>query len=237
MIKLFFYELRRLLLNKFFIGLLFIAGFFSYYVLSGEVILGVGYTAPFSGWSYGWFLSQILPLLMIALLFLVSFLFTKQEKQVQTIIAATPVNPAAYLLTRCLAMLTGLAVITAVIIAESLIFYKILFRFTSFGDFLMPVIVTIIPATLLTLGTGLIAGRLNLNVLYCLMLLLLFVNPMHIDIFGSNFYSSYPASLTVNDPPFILPVSFLTGRVIFAAAGIILTAAGIILYTKNGQKS
>ncbi|NLJ86477.1 MAG: hypothetical protein GX322_08550, partial [Firmicutes bacterium] len=48
MIKLFGYELRRLLFNKFFIGLLVITGLYSYQILSGDIIVGVANTAPFS---------------------------------------------------------------------------------------------------------------------------------------------------------------------------------------------
>ena len=46
--KIFFYECKRLLWNKFFLGLLLVLLFYGWQVLSGATILGVSHTAPFS---------------------------------------------------------------------------------------------------------------------------------------------------------------------------------------------
>ncbi|WP_460277904.1 hypothetical protein [Clostridium sp. CTA-5] len=64
--SLFKYELKRLLLNKFFLGILIISALYSHQVMCGDIILGVANTAPFSGWSYGVYLGKILPILLIA---------------------------------------------------------------------------------------------------------------------------------------------------------------------------
>ena len=63
--KIFKYELKRLLVNKVFAVLLVITAFYSWQVLDREIVMGVAYTAPFSQWSYGAFLGNILPLLSI----------------------------------------------------------------------------------------------------------------------------------------------------------------------------
>ena len=47
MFKIYYYELRRLLVNKFFLCLLLITAFYSYQTMSGEIILGIADTAPF----------------------------------------------------------------------------------------------------------------------------------------------------------------------------------------------
>ena len=65
MIKIFAYECRRLLWNKFFFGLLAVTFFYGWQVLNGTTILGVSRTAPFSPWSFGDYLSRMLPLLWI----------------------------------------------------------------------------------------------------------------------------------------------------------------------------
>ena len=71
--KIFHYELKRLLWNKFFFGLLVVTLFYAYQVFTGEIILGVAHTAPFSPWSFGCYLSRLLPLLWVGELFFLSF--------------------------------------------------------------------------------------------------------------------------------------------------------------------
>ena len=51
--KIFRYECRRLLLNKFFAGLALVLLAYGAMVLESATILGVSHTAPFSPWSCG----------------------------------------------------------------------------------------------------------------------------------------------------------------------------------------
>ena len=67
--KIFRYECRRLLWNKFFIGLAVVMLLYGALVLHAVTILGVSHTAPFSPWSFGDYLSRMLPLLWIGMLF------------------------------------------------------------------------------------------------------------------------------------------------------------------------
>ena len=73
MFKIYYYELRRLLVNKFFLCLLLITAFYSYQTMSGEIILGIADTAPFSGWSYGVYLAKVLPCCLSVCCFLSAF--------------------------------------------------------------------------------------------------------------------------------------------------------------------
>ena len=50
--KIFRYECRRLLWNKFFIGLAVVLLLYGALVLHAVTILGVSHTAPFSPWSF-----------------------------------------------------------------------------------------------------------------------------------------------------------------------------------------
>ena len=190
MIKLFGYELRRLLFNKFFMGLLVITGLYSYQILSGDIIVGVANTAPFSRWSYGAFLSAVLPLLLITLLFFTTFLYSRKEKQVGAITFATPIDPLHYGFLRCLAMVTGFVVISGVAIVFSLIFYARVFRFTAFGDFLVPILLTLVPAMFFTLSRT-HSGAMHSGLLYALMLILLLLGqmplPYSVDLLGGTF--------------------------------------------------
>jgi len=71
--KIFRYECKRLLWNKFFAGLLLVLLFYGWQVLTGATILGVSHTAPFSPWSFGDYLSRMVPLLWIGSLFFLTF--------------------------------------------------------------------------------------------------------------------------------------------------------------------
>ena len=53
MIKIFRCECRRLLCNKFFIGLLAVLLFYAGQVFYAVALPGVAHTAPFSPWSFG----------------------------------------------------------------------------------------------------------------------------------------------------------------------------------------
>ena len=73
-------------MNKFFFLLLLITLIYSLIILSWDVILGIAYTAPFSSWSYGAYLASVLPLLMVTLLFFITFMYSRQENQVKQLI-------------------------------------------------------------------------------------------------------------------------------------------------------
>ena len=105
--KIFRYELRRAVCNKFFLGLLVVCLFFGWQMLNGEVIQGVAHTAPFSAWSFGYYLAQELPLLSVALLFFLWNIFSKEARRVSALTAATPVDAGSYLLVKCGAAVTA----------------------------------------------------------------------------------------------------------------------------------
>lgn len=65
MIRLFYYEWKRLLQNKIFLALLFLTAVFCWLTMGSEMVAGIGGAAPFSGWSTGACFSKILPLLLV----------------------------------------------------------------------------------------------------------------------------------------------------------------------------
>lgn len=98
MIKIFQYECKRLLWNKFFFGLLLILLFYGWQVLNSVTILGVSHTAPFSPWSFGDYLSRMIPLLWIGALFFLTFFTSGKAQRVNILTDATPVSPRRYAL-------------------------------------------------------------------------------------------------------------------------------------------
>lgn len=231
MSRIFRYELRRLLFNKFFLGLLAVTMFYSYLVMDSEIVLGVANTAPFSGWSYGAFLGDVLPLLLITMLFFITFLYSQNEKKVQTITDATPVDPAKYRLVRCASIIVGFMIISLAAIAISLIFYAIIFRFTDFESFITPILFVLIPAMFFVLGVGIVLGKMHPAFVYALVpIVLLFTFlplPYSINLLGGSFFSNYPLALDIVEPSFSIPFSVLITRIIYAVIGIVLTLLSV----------
>jgi hypothetical protein len=234
------YELKRLILNKFFFALLAVTVLYSYQILSGDIIVGIAYTAPYSGWSYGMYLADVLPLLLITLLFFITFLYSNQEKRVKQLTLATPVSPLKYAVVKCSAMAIGYFVISLSVIALSMIFYGVIFEFYGFTAFLVPMLITLIPSMLFIFGVGLLAGSVQSNLLYVLMLFVLLIGyiplPPFADLYGGHLFSTYPLKLPVGldgEPLFSLPVSFLLGRIFYSVTGVILMFYGIKRYTNS----
>lgn len=234
MSKIFVYELKRLIFNKFFLSLFFVTGLYSYMILSRNIILGIAFTAPFSLWSYGAYLASIQPLLVITLLFFITGMYSNQEKQVKLLTFATPVDPFRYGLIKCSAMVAGFFIISLFVIAISLVFYTVLFRFYSFAGFLIPIVITLIPNLLFFLGAGLVLGRIQPNILYILMIAALLLGllplPPFFDLYGGRFFSTHPLTLPVGadgEPAFLLPISFVLGKVFYSLTGILMVLFGL----------
>ena len=104
--KIFLYECKRLLWNKFFAGLVLVLLFYGWQVLRRVTILGVSHTAPFSPWSFGDFLSRMLPLLWIGALFFLTFFTSEKARRAAVLTDAAPLPPRRYALARCAAALT-----------------------------------------------------------------------------------------------------------------------------------
>ena len=105
--RIYLYELKRLLWNKFFIGLLLVTLFYGGQVLQNETLLGVADTAPFSPWSFGAYLGRMLPLLWVGALFFLTFFTGAAQKRVAALTDATPAPPRRYDLARLAAAATG----------------------------------------------------------------------------------------------------------------------------------
>lgn len=241
--KIFKYELKRLIFNKIFFALLMTTILYSYQILKKDIIVGIAYTAPFSGWSYGMYLARVLPLLLITLIFFITFLYSKEEKQVKQLTFATPVNPLKYGFIKGLTIVVGYIIISLFVIVISLLFYGVIFHFYKFTDFIIPSLITLIPALFFIFGAGLLIGSIHPNMLYVLIVLVLLIGflplPTPVDLYGIQTFSTYPLTLPVGpdgEPPFILPTSFLLGKVFFIVIGAAMIFFGIKGYANNHEK-
>ena len=97
MIKIFCCECRRLLCNKFFIGLLAVLLFYAGQVFYAVALPGVAHTAPFSPWSFGAYLGRLLPLVWVGALFFLTFFTSARERRAAVLTAATPAEAAEHI--------------------------------------------------------------------------------------------------------------------------------------------
>lgn len=141
MIKIFQYECKRLLWNKFFFGLLLVILFYGWQVLNSVTILGVSHTAPFSPWSFGDYLSRMIPLLWIGVLFFLTLFTSGKVRRVTVLTDATPVAPGRYVLARCAATLVGTGLLALVCLIEAAIFYGRYFDWYGWDELALPALV------------------------------------------------------------------------------------------------
>jgi len=83
-------------------------------------------------------------------------------------------------------------------------------------------------------GFGLIVGRLHPSILYAIMAVVILLGllplPLFFDIYGARAFSEYPLTLPIGprgEPEFVMPLSFVLGRVIFSVTGILMMLFGV----------
>ena len=226
--KIFRYECRRLLWNKFFGGLLMVLLFYGWQVLSRVTILGVSHTAPFSPWSFGDFLSRMVPLLWIGSLFFLTFFTSGKARRAAVLTDAAPMEPRRYALARCGAALAGTALLALAALAEAAVFYGWYFGWYGWMELITPALVTLAPPLVFALGSGWLLGRVRLWLLYVWMplplALALLPLPEVLELWNGSFFTQYPLTLGTLDPAFSLPAAVLLVQCALLAAGVVLLA-------------
>ena len=218
MIKIFRYECRRLLCNKFFCGLLLVLLFYGWQVLNSVTILGVSHTAPFSPWSFGDFLSRMLPLLWIGALFFLTFFTAGRAQRAAVLTDATQISPRRYALARCAAALTGTVLLALACLAEGAVFYGRYFGWYAWGT----------PPLVFALGSGWLLGRCRAWLVYLWMpvpfVCMILPLPDALGLWNGRFFTTYPLSLGSLDPAFVLPPAVVAAQCVLLAAGVALLA-------------
>ena len=169
--KIFRYECRRLLLNKFFAGLVLVLLAYGAMVLESATILGVSHTAPFSPWSFGDYLSRMLPLLWVGASFFLTFFTSGRARRAMALTDAAPMDARRYAWARCAAALAGTALLALCCLLEAAVFYGRYFGWYAWGSLLLPALATLVPALVFALGCGWLLARIRPWLLYPWMLL------------------------------------------------------------------
>ena len=228
MTKIFSCECRRLLCNKFFIGLLAVLLFYAGQVFYLTVLPGVAHTAPFSPWSFGVYLGRLLPLLWVGALFFLTFFTSARERRAAVLTAATPADPRRDALTRCAAALVGTALLCLAVLALAAVCYARLFGWYGWGSLVLPTLVTLAPPLVFALGSGWRLGELRPWLLYVWMALPFVLSalplPQALGLWDGGFFASYPLTLDTLDPAFSLPAAAWLAQGLTLALGLLLLA-------------
>ena len=226
--KIFFYEWKRLIWNKFFFGLLLVLLFYGWQVLTGRTLLGVSHTAPFSPWSFGDYVSRMLPLLWIGTLFFLTFFTSPKARRAAVLTDAAPMSPGRYALARCGAALAGCLLLVLACLAEAAVFYGRYFQWYAWQTLIFPALLTLLPPLVFALGSGWLLGRARPWLLYAWMLVPFLWNVLPLpEVFGlwnGAFFTEYPLTLDTPDPAFSVPAALLAVQALLLAAGAALLA-------------
>ena len=230
MSKIYCYECRRLLWNKFFGGLIVVMLCYGALVLRGVTILGVSHTAPFSPWSFGDYLSRMLPLLWIGALFFLSFFTSVKARRTASLIDAAPMLPSHFAFVRCAATFTGTVILALLCIVEAAVFYRQMFGWHDWSSMVFLALVTLLPPLVFALGSGWLLGRLGPWQLYIWMLIpiLLAVLPLPeiLGLWNGSFFTAYPLTLEELDPAFTLPGSIAIVQLLLLVVGVTMLVFG-----------
>jgi len=215
-----------MLLNKFFLCLLVVNGISAWFELSTQIVAGVAFTAPFSVWSFGAYLAGVMPMAIMTALFLLSIYYSRNERQVEALTLATPVDRAKYMLLRNMAVSLGFLVICIIAIAQCVVFYGVIFDFWRVGGFILPAMLTILPGFVLFMGLGRWAGGIRPWLLYVLIPVSLGLSlaglPGVLDFFGGWYFNNYPLELPAyadGEPGFVYSAVFLVTRGAYLVVG------------------
>lgn len=232
LVKLFGYELRRLLWNKLFLGLLAVTLCCGWFIFTGETILGAACTAPFSPWSFGLYLSRLAPLAALGELFFLSQYTSPKERRVSAVTRAAPIKPGKYDAVRCGAVLVGTLLLCFCGAGLCMAFYVLLFGWYDFLSLLAPAVLVWGPVILFCLGAGLTLGAVHPALPYVLTgaaFLARQLSPV-LDLALGGFFSEYPAALGGLAPDFSVPAQALLGRTLYAGIGL-----GLLLFRRRNR--
>lgn len=225
--KIFIYECKRLLCNKFFFGILLILLFYGRQVLNDITIMGVSHTAPFSAWSFGDYLSRMIPVLWIATLLFLTFFTSPAARRVSVLTDAAPMPPRRYEAVRCCAALAASVLTALVCIAEAAVFYGVYFGRCDIGSLTAPALVTALPAIMFALGSGRFLGQINERLIYIWMAAPLAAAalplPGVMGIWNESFFTEYPLLTGSAEPAFAVPAGIAAVQCAFLVCGAVMS--------------
>ncbi len=227
------YEIRRLISTKQYLYSLLIISLLTYDVLNRLLIGGFKGTAPFSPWSYSEFLALVISVFSVIVILMWINVFSEKEQKVRGIIFSAPITQSRYYLIKGIAIGLAASLILLVIIILSFGYYYLVYGFSDYGTFIMPMVYFICPSFLISLGLGLFIGKINVKILYLLIPLFLVIGlfnlglPGLLDLTGGSYLFDHFNYLNLEViEKYTLTKEFLCSRMILIVLGLCLFGIG-----------
>lgn len=218
------YELKRLLFHKVYLILCAVTICYSWGLLTRDVILGISNTAPFSEWSFGYYLAKISPILSIMLLFFVTFFYSKQEKEIKGILLAAPTPYEKIVTIRYVVIAIGFLIQSGIVVLLSFIFLNRFFGYTQIANYIGIIIAVLLPTFFLFMGIGRMMGGKKNIVIYGIIMVILILAflslPYQVELFGESFFKGYPLEIGGVEPEFHVPMGYWLNRICYSVIGI-----------------
>jgi hypothetical protein len=188
-------------------------------------------TAPFSEWSFTSYLTLIMPFLMIMLILMCTNVFSEKEKKVRHIVWATPLAQGKYYSLKAIALFIAFIFVAMGPILTTFIYYGFVFKTTQYSIFIKPMLLFLLPTTLLFLGIILFLGKINGKLLYlfipiAFVMAMNFSLPLWADLYGNNFMYHYEFFVAHENEsgiiPYVLPNDFLISRILFVGVSMMM---------------
>ncbi len=217
------YEIKRLLFSREYLLLLATVLIYAILLLRANVILGTGYTAPFSKWTFSDYISSVSTLLFILLIVLCARQFKASEQGAMSIISASPMPISLLKSIRYGALACAFLVATTLTVGICFAFYWLLFGYTLFGELILLSMIMLLPPALMIFGAAMLMGHKNVVLIYLLLAIILIMGifrialPIYVDIFGRSLLTLLYSGVHT----FELPPVFIASRVTFIAFVIV----------------
>lgn len=191
-------------------------------------------TAPFSEWTYTFFIQLVSPLVISVIIFMMTNIFNEKELRARKIIFSTPISQARYYMLKIFTIVIAFVLIGLVPIIMSFIYYKVLFNYVGFTSYVKLILWFLIPSFVFILGLSMALGKINIKFLYGLIPITFLLGtidtldilPRWLDIFGAHYFKirTYAELLGRESQvvPFELSSVFICSRLIFMLIGLIL---------------
>ncbi|SCG82037.1 hypothetical protein DW1_0417 [Proteiniborus sp. DW1] len=228
------YEIRRIILSKKYFYMILLTIGLTYDSLTRLVTGGYYGTAPFSEWTYTFFIQLVSPLVISVIIFMMTNIFNEKELRARKIIFSTPISQARYYMLKIFTIVIAFVLIGLVPIIMSFIYYKVLFNYVGFTSYVKLILWFLIPSFVFILGLSMALGKINIKFLYGLIPITFLLGtidtldilPRWLDIFGAHYFKirTYAELLGRESQvvPFELSSVFICSRLIFMLIGLIL---------------
>ena len=227
------YEIRRIIMSKKYFYMILLVVTLTYDSLTRLITGGYYGTAPFSEWSYTFFIQLTSPLVISVMIFMMTNIFNEKELRARKILFSAPISQSKYYLLKIFSIIIMFIITALIPIIMSFVYYKILFNYNQFSTFIRPIVLFLIPSFIFFLGLSMALGKINIKLLYGLIPITFLLGtidttsilPQWLDIFGAHFLRiSTFAELFGRERevvPLNIPNSFAYSRLIFISLGII----------------